>query len=550
MNTEPLKKQDTLILALFLLVVMSGWFWVQAQQGINANIAWLSIVAERMMEGGKSAQDYYEVNPPASILLYAPVTLLVKHAGLSIDLASFLYAFIWTGLALAATARLLYGYNTIDRDTRLVLFLSFAIASLLMPGVYFGDREHLVTLGLAPLCLALLYPQDAKRPSRLFLFTTIGLGAALVLVKPPFLVIPGAIVLYRLFVKKEFTLFLKYEFLTMLAVGLAYLAVVWIFFHDYVTIILPDVVTLYLSSMHIQWVPYAAGLLGVIVLIAMLCTQCLKTRERLVPLLILASSIAGLVSFALQGKGFYYHLIPSLTLFSCGTSVLLFQGLREQVKVLSDRLTAILVALTFTAALGTASNQNWLSPYFYPRLYQFQAKFEPYIWPTHKDYKNSDLTKLVNEYAPDGSYFILGSMPMILIPSAYTESSFGSRFAVYWFLPPLIAAEETHSMPPEKLASYKTKYAAMVGEDFKKFRPDVVILGDIVFTPTQTKPLDFAEYFSIDPEFRKIWSEYRKVKTVQINSRDYYGGYHFGPYNDVITYNVYVPRSSKAKTSP
>ncbi len=62
----------------FLFAFLALWLALQFNTALNFDHAWLLTAAQRLLAGGTMAQDFYETNPPLSVLLYVPIALLGK----------------------------------------------------------------------------------------------------------------------------------------------------------------------------------------------------------------------------------------------------------------------------------------------------------------------------------------------------------------------------------------------------------------------------------------------------------------------------------------
>ena len=49
---------------LLSFVLLLPWIYVQHQTSINSDVAWLSICADRFLNGGSMLRDCYDTNPP------------------------------------------------------------------------------------------------------------------------------------------------------------------------------------------------------------------------------------------------------------------------------------------------------------------------------------------------------------------------------------------------------------------------------------------------------------------------------------------------------
>jgi hypothetical protein len=87
-----------------------------------------------------------------------------------------------------------------------------------------------------------------------------------------------------------------------------------------------------------------------------------------------------------------------------------------------------------------------------------------------------------------------------------------SRYASLWPLAGLAAAPQDQSERARKLwAAYRPKLIAAVQDDFRRYRPPVVIVdlreGQFGLPPD----FDMLGFFLASPEFQRIWSAYVKI---------------------------------------
>lgn len=529
------EKKITPLIVLISLALMALWSWGQFTFGANTNAAWLTIAAGRLIAGGRMVDEYYETNLPLSVWLYLPSAILTGMLNVPLKHAVFFYALCFSGFSIAATKKILGFFEGIESVDRSLFVLCYAIFCLVLPGYFFGDREHIIFMALMPLCLALLCPDIHEKTARIFLASVIVLCSFIAAVKPPFLLFPMLAIIVQVASRRTMSWALSYRPVLVVATVLACTILVAVFHADYLTLILPDMAVLYISGLwnSVTLLPvYELSLLvaGVFILSAFLPSE----RRAFVQVL-LAASLGCLGIAALQGKGFYYHFIPAMILLGCGTALVLFQALEKR-KIRG----AFGLAVLFSLIISYLSYRDVYSYFLYPPIYAAETAGTFYRWPAHEHIQNTALVKTVARYAGKNPYFVLGSMPAVIEPAVYTGAPYGSRFPTLWFLPSLLRAEQEKTWPAATLEAYKKKYAVMIREDFVKFKPKVVILGDLYFTRDQKDAFDFGRYFSIDPGFRKLWEQYKKMETIKLNSRDYYGGYMYGVQDEYGDYGVYV----------
>jgi len=117
-------------------------------------------------------------------------------------------------------------------------------------------------------------------------------------------------------------------------------------------------------------------------------------------------------------------------------------------------------------------------------------------------------------------------------------------FSSYWFLPYIVhqqnlRGKEAAGIREEKLQAYIDKYAIMVAEDFSRYKPDLVFLGNIPIDVDENETsFDFVDFFSANAAFRKEWEHYAKTGTIDINRRIYFPKTALDK-DHVVTYDIY-----------
>jgi hypothetical protein len=157
---------------------------------LKDDVAWLLYVARRWLAGGRLYQDIVEVNPPLIVWIYALPAAAAGWLGVAPKTIS---APFFAAVALGSawwTADLLAGRAALFAR-RLPSFGAIGAVLLLMPGVEFGQREHLLVAAALPY-LALfarsLQGEAEPRTTAVLAGALAGLGCAL---KPGYLLAFG-----------------------------------------------------------------------------------------------------------------------------------------------------------------------------------------------------------------------------------------------------------------------------------------------------------------------------------------------------------------------
>lgn len=291
---------------------------------LKDDVAWLLYVARRWLAGEHLYTDLVEVNPPLIVWIYAIPSLISSTLGISPRAASTpFFAAIVLGCA-GWTARLLTGEGGVF-SRRLPVFSVLGTLLLVLPGVEFGQREHLLIAASLPylaLC-ARGVPHDgapgAAEPMGLGFAVGVlaGLGCAL---KPTYGVAFAAIELLA------WRMGGRMGRPSSLGAGVA-LAVyglgVLLFCPDFLEVAVPLALALYggtdtpCSQLLLQSRTLIAGVAvsTTLALLAPLLPAAMSrgTRAfaRVLLQLLAAFALAATVSYVLQGKNWFYHRLPA-----------------------------------------------------------------------------------------------------------------------------------------------------------------------------------------------------------------------------------------------
>ncbi|WP_159998032.1 hypothetical protein [Roseomonas sp. 18066] len=275
------------------------------------DLAWLLWVAGQWLRGQELYIDLVEVNPPLIIWLSAIPVMLADLTGLTSKqvalpmIAAAALGSAWT------VAGLLRGTSPVFAH-RPATFAAIASVLLVMPGVEFGQREHLMVIAVLPhlaLLIRTLEGQKASLGMSLGAGVLAGLGVAL---KPRYVLCLGAI---------ELAGWLHRGFRIRLAplvagiAGLLYLAsIVW-FVPAFIERAVPLALTLYggtdtgpLQLARESWVL----LLGLATCLVLTWRTDRGGAASGVMLVLTAFAAAATVAMFMDGKNWFYHRIPAL----------------------------------------------------------------------------------------------------------------------------------------------------------------------------------------------------------------------------------------------
>ena len=280
------------------------------------DVAWLLYVARKWLGGERLYQDIVEVNPPLIIWIYALPAMLSSWFGISPKTISEpMFAALLLGCAWW-TADLLRGRDPLFAR-RLPAFGAIGTVLLLLPGVEFGQREHLLVAAALPyLALFVRETQGEAEPRRTAVLAGVlaALGCAL---KPSYAMAFGLL---------ELIGWMRGTRITRLAVlsaaatlGLYGLGVL-LFCPAFLDNAVPLALALYggTDTPCRQILAESHSLLGgvaVTVVLALQARYTMRQQPFLRALLIALATfaLAATISYILQGKNWFYHRLPAAT---------------------------------------------------------------------------------------------------------------------------------------------------------------------------------------------------------------------------------------------
>ncbi|GAA4038950.1 hypothetical protein GCM10022281_19740 [Sphingomonas rosea] len=297
----------------------------QVRLGLNTDVSWLMIVADRLLGGATLYRDIFEVNPPASVWLYLPQVALANALGIRAEAVVAGSVFVTAGLSMGLAA----GIAKPDRRDAARLMPVVAAVLLVMPGAAFAQREQFAVIFLLP-WLALCLARAERRPVRAWLAVAAGVGAGVaVAIKPPFAAAAGLPLLWTAWTMRAWRPLVAPESLAAALVVIAYGASVWLWQPLYLIEALPLLRDGYLAVrspiLALVADPYVVTTL-VIAAAAMMRARKQGDTSAVIVLLLAAAGFG--IALLVQGKGFLNHQLPiaMLAVIACAWPLLRARG--------------------------------------------------------------------------------------------------------------------------------------------------------------------------------------------------------------------------------
>jgi hypothetical protein len=313
------------------------------------DVTWLQIAAERLLHGQRLYAQVLEVNPPLSVLVYAPAVALADALGVRPEAVTATFCVLAIAASLGLSGLILRPMIGADAERGWKLAAAGAFVLSLMPAAAFGQREHLAVIALLPFLALTILRGDGGRPALpAAILAGLGLGLAVAL-KPHFAAAAGLPLLWAVRRRPLRVLVFPELWTAALVLGTYALAVLALF-PDYLKGVVPILREVYLPVRTPLWlllilpgVPLAFGA----ALVARLMR--LDMRWAAAPFL---AGLGGAVAFVVQGKGWPYHAYPMLAFAALG----LLGAAATTCRAWSFVERPVLLAAPITAAVWLAAN--------------------------------------------------------------------------------------------------------------------------------------------------------------------------------------------------
>jgi hypothetical protein len=454
-----------------------------------SDVSWLISLNEKVLAGKIPYVDFIEVNPPASILLYALPVWLAKVLGLYPEFVISVFVFAGALASVAFSAMVLSRARLLDGTALANAAALFLFITLIMPSQQFGQREHIALIAFLP-SLCVYWLRGMRKPVAPTVAVVAGLGAALMVIIKPHLVFAilfcAAITAYHTrSIRPVFAL----EHWVSASLSVAYAIFVALAYPAFITDVVPMVMSVY--------VPIKAPLLKFLVFFATpiwlgtLASIFLLIGRRALtfPVVLLLAASAGMsCSYYLQQKGWAYHAYPMIAL----------------------AFAALLIAFVMRWPIGSPSLEGGRA-----RTKRIGAALGiallfggTYSWFTF----HMDMRPLI------GTIKAAAHKPKLLIISAdlgmghpltrQVDGTWASRVCALWMTAAAIILKNT-GVTGEELAraqSYAARERMMLLEDIRKEKPEIILVDRMRF--------DWLKWANADAEVAGELENYRPLDTI------------------------------------
>ena len=469
---------------------------------VEADVAWLLTVARRMNDGAQLySRDLVEFNPPLVMQLSQIAALASRYLPISTVLAWRLIVAVLSSAGIWLSWQLL-GAAVADDDEpqRLSVAVMLAAALACLPGLMFGQREHLVVLGFVPyLAAAGLRASNLTIERRYAVAAGIALALALS-IKPHYgLAIPLVETIVFLGTRRLRMLW-RPEAVAGLVALVVVQAVAALQFPGYLSFAVPLALDYYpaYGAAQVRPIYVAYAVTGLIALFLPGVPRPLAALRTV----FVVSGIGAFLGYLVQGQGWEYQFLPAQTFFALGAGLAVIPAALAIVRHLagdefdsSSHRFAWLCVGTIIAGVAavTALRTTHVNQHERTRIVTGVRD------AVERAFAGSDQPRS------------MASLTLSLFPAApvaeLVGAEWGSRFSCLWLVPGIIQHEEAAREGREAPKNGRAYLDGAVVDDLRRWRPSLVLVE-------QDTPRVLDEMLK-SPAFREEWRQYHSIGSVE-----------------------------------
>jgi len=445
---------------------------------LHWNMLYILDVGKRLLTGGTLYHNAFDPNPP---LIFYVSALTNKLAQLfSTSSVAVFRAVHYISIVYALWA----SYVLMPAKHRHWLMLTFAFCLLILPGPAFAEREHWMIALTMPYFL-LLYQRSQNVDWNIF--SKIGISAIAAFgfcLKPYFLFSVVCAELLVLYWKRDWRWLFRVEIAVCVLINIVYLVFIACAIPEYYQHMLPKVMRWYAFYHNPIAVLQHEAILNFVVLCGFLIISYRRVSHFETFLCVIALGFAG--SFIWQGKGWFYHALPLITVTIMLAMFFICERRRGWWIILYLQCLLVLLPMAMT---------------YYPLIKCYR----------HKDCRYQALVDVVKTYGAQNKpiFFFTTSMADSIPVMYYAPAKMSSRFPYFWMINGILNSKE---------GSEYVRGAIMT--DLEDYQPKLVFVDVRSDKPYIDRPFDYLTFMKKYRTFNALWRHYDFIKTI-----DYYAVY-------------------------
>lgn len=445
---------------------------------LSHDVVWQSWVARQMLGGAELFQDILELNPPLWFWWAMPPEWLAQFSALSSKQTIILSVFTYAGLAMVAFCATLECANPLQR---LTVLGSTAIVMLLIALPDFGQREHLALIAAIPYA-ALIARRVEQRPTPVLIALCVAAVAAPgIALKHYFVLIPLILEVWLLFSLRKNYRPLRPETFVLGICAIIYVGLIYLLAPGFFETIVPMVQLAYHGYEIPLWMlfirPQILLWLGGILIF---CTLPGRTKSSAIAYLLI--SIAFMLAYFLQQKGWRYHSIPATGAMLLALVTAVNRPEEKLVENLKFATTALLVVfgLQITVLVGPYNNN-----------------------------KREPIAALLANTPPYSTVMTISSNPSSIWPMVDDMNfTWPSRYFSHWMLAAISLDKDIDGTLSPQMLALADDIRTETADDLWCNPPEIIMIDD--HSANYQITIDVVDFFSENTRFAELFSHYAR----------------------------------------
>lgn len=464
------------------------WYWGAL---VNVDSAWYLVSTRRWLEGATLYVDVMELNPPLAFYLTVPALVMADVFGISEMTAFQVSILLLALLSISLVVWILAALRDQNPVASGVYVLSAFAVSIFAALPQTGQREHILVLCLLPYLTLFAFGRSGT-PSlglRIAVGTFAGLG---LLLKPHFLLVPFLVSLARAGREGTVRSLFSLENWVIGILAVAYLAFIFVVHPEYVQDVVPLTLATYAGyDRPLAHLLYPNMMLVALAPLLLLLARRVRGIDVFPALTMIAAAVAMLVVYFVQGKGWYYHFVPS------------------------EIFAALACVALATAAIGR--NAKLVALGLLPAVFLIGMKV--FIFGLNRSQTAEILIAELGDRTRGKVFVALNAHMPVHFPYVNQSGAvWGLRYPALWPVPGTLTLLGSKSRTDRETgARIADRLRREVTADFRKFRPDYVLVQRRELVPSVPEDFDYISFLSEDPEFAAEWRSYRKLRELPLN---------------------------------
>jgi hypothetical protein len=362
----------------------------------------------------------------------------------------------------------------------------FAAALLILPAQTFAQREHIALIAFMP-ALAVYACRASSKPVALVYVLLAGLLAGVtVAIKPHLVFALISCAAVAAFYARSWRVFFALENWIAGAVAALYAALVYFLYPAFISDVLPLVSAIYVPVRASLWkflIHFATPIFLIATLVIFALTRSSKSSPSFGVLLAAAAGFA--VSYYAQQKGWSYHSYPMLALIVAAVVIAFARRWHGSDETGTDRLHRLASAMLIALLAGAS-----------------------FVWMNFAIDMRA-LASTISKSAPRPTILSISSDIAVGHPlTRHIGGNWVGRVCSQWISAgALILKLETNDPATRaKLDAYEARDRAMLIEDIRIAKPDIILVDRIRF--------DWLAWAKADPALAKELGNYRALDTI------------------------------------